>query len=111
MTSDVSPDTTYSATNRDSGKCRNPNRPNIDDSLLLLLLVPVGDVVGELVELLAVVGLDLCPAPEDVLHLRHHRLLRLQPPVKALQLLVQLHPDVCNAKKERENELDDNECA
>ena len=76
------------------------DRPNIDDSLLLLLLVPVGDVVGELVELLAVVGLDLCPAPEDVLHLRHHRLLRLQPPVQALELLVQLHPDVCNGKKE-----------
>ena len=79
------------------------DRPNIDDSLLLLLLVPVGDVVGELVELLAVVGLDLGPAPEDVLHLRHHRLLRLQPPVEALQLLVQLHPDVCNAKERREN--------
>ena len=28
---------------------------------MLLLLVPVGDVVGELVELLAVVGLDLGP--------------------------------------------------
>ena len=70
------------------------DRPNIDDSLLLLLLVPVGDVVGELVELLAVVGLDLGPAPEDVLHLRHHRLLRLQAAVQALELLVQLHPDV-----------------
>ena len=84
-----------------------PDRPNIDDSLLLLLLVPVGDVVGKLVELLAVVGLDLGPAPEDVLHLRHHRLLRLQPPVKALELLVQLHPDVC--KEKRENWLSENE--
>ena len=73
-------------------------------SLLLLLLVPVGDVVGELVELLAVVGLDLGLAPEDVLHLRHQRLLRLQAPVQALELLVQLHPDVCKVNEKQSND-------
>ena len=63
--------------------------------LLLLLLVPAGDVSGQLVQLPAVGGLYLCPPPEDVLELRDQGELRLKAPVEALELVVQLDADVC----------------
>ncbi len=60
--------------------------------LLFLLLVSV--VVGQLVELPAVVRLDLRLPPEDVGELVDDGLLRLQPTVQAFQLLVQLNTDI-----------------
>lgn len=56
--------------------------------------MPVRDVVCELVQVPAVAGLDLGAPPEDVLELGHQRLLGVQAPVQAFQLVAQLEADV-----------------
>ena len=55
-----------------------------------MLLVPVGDGLGQLFQLPAVVELDLGSAPEDVLELSDDALLDLQTPIQTLELIVQL---------------------
>ena len=62
--------------------------------LLFLLLVAIGDILGEFLELPAVADLDLRPPLEEVLHFAHDGVLSVKTSVQALQLLVQLHSDV-----------------
>lgn len=65
--------------------------------LLFLLLMPELEVLGEFIQVLAVVQLDLCSLPEEVLQFRHDGDLRLHAHVQTSQLFVQLQPDICNA--------------
>ena len=58
--------------------------------LLLVFLVPVGDGLGELFQLLAVVEFDLSTSSEDVLELCHDALLDLQTSIETFELVVQL---------------------
>ena len=66
-----------------------------------MLLVPVGDGLGQLFQLPAVVELDLGSAPEDVLELCDDALLDLQTPIQTLELIVQLKSDVWKEKQEK----------
>lgn len=65
--------------------------------LLFLLLMPELEVLGEFIQVLAVVQLDLCSLPEEVLQFRHDGDLRFHADVQTSQLFVQLQPDICNA--------------
>lgn len=58
--------------------------------------MPELEVLGEFIQVLAVVQLDLCSLPEEVLQFRHDGDLRLHAHVQTSQLLVQLQPDICN---------------
>ena len=64
------------------------------NSLLFVLLVSVGDGFGQLLQLFAVVELDLGSSPEDILELCNDSLLDLQTTVQALELIVQLYSNV-----------------
>lgn len=55
-----------------------------------MFLVPVGDGLGELFQLLAVVEFDLSTSSEDVLELCHDALLDLQTSIETFELVVQL---------------------
>lgn len=59
--------------------------------------MPELEVLGEFIQVLAVVQLDLCSLPEEVLQFRHDGDLRLHAHVQTSQLFVQLQPDICNA--------------
>ena len=61
----------------------------------LLLLVPAGDQLAQLLQVSRVVQLNLSSPSEDVLKLNELALLRLQPGVEAPQLVVQLQSHVC----------------
>ena len=68
--------------------------------LLFLLLVACQEALGEFVQVLAVIQLDLGAPPEEILQLAHDRNLRLHPHVQTSQLLVQLAPNICRINKQ-----------
>ena len=63
----------------------------------LLLLVPAGHQLAQLLQVPRVVELDLRSPSEDVLQLYQLTLLRLQAGVQAPQLVVQLQSHVCKS--------------
>ena len=62
--------------------------------LWFVFLVPVRDQLGQLLQLLAIVALNLCSPSKNVLELGDYALLKFQAVVQALELITKLHTNV-----------------
>ena len=82
------------------------HRLDKNNSLLLVILMPLDESAIELVQILRVLQFDFGSASEEILNLLDNSHLRFQPKIQTFQLLVQLEADLCKRKTDTNQRAD-----